>query len=529
MRVAKFGAAAAAALVGACGGGGSGNTPAPTPTPTTPTLPVTLSASSATVNVPEGQIAKFGFTASYTGTSTQPVVADVKVNGTRYALDGAPTGSGSQFAVNLATSPFVPGGRTTSTVSFRLCTSPDCATVYPGSAQTFSVDLNVQLADWATFQRNAAHTAYVAVKYDPAQIQKKWEWAVADTESLKAPAANGDTLFVTVRTTTPRPSDPSTPPSFGSVSAVYALASADGAQRWRADLGYQYNASGPGFANGRVHVSSMEMSSGNNPQWSLDAATGAVQTKFAFGAQWSNFNQPLPVGDMVYIASGYYGNELYAFDAASRTVAWQTRGVSGNIWDGETPAADADHLFYYSGASMDVFNRTTGTLAFSIPDPSFSWRGYSWFAAPILDGKGGIYAFSSPRMYEWDTRIAGYSTAARRQTWLSAAAYTRAPAYASDRIYAARAKSGFIDILSSTDGKVSASIAIPDGAEALSNIVVTKNLLFVSTALHTYAFDIENPANPVVWTVDGGGHLAITPDNTLVVVQQNKVIAYRLS
>ena len=126
---------------------------------------MTLWAPSLDVVSPEGRPASFNITGNYSGTSSQPVVADVQVSDARFALDGSPTVSGSAVQVPLKVAPNLPRGRVATSVRVRLCTTVACDVVYPGSTQTISVNLDVQFKDWETQQRDAAHTGYVAAAY----------------------------------------------------------------------------------------------------------------------------------------------------------------------------------------------------------------------------------------------------------------------------------------------------------------------------------------------------------------------------
>lgn len=505
-----------ASLLASCGGGDGSSAPpggaAPPPPP--PTLNVSLSQGAVNVAVEEGGEAEFGFDATYTGSSTDPIVADVAIDSRRYRLAGAPTVSGKTFTVRLETLPFPAGGASTSTVTFRLCKASDCKSVYPGSTKTFSVNLDVAVADWGMFQRNAAHTGMVNVRYDPEFFKFAWEWPLPNGGRIQEPSAMRGKIFAT---------------AFNPMGdmIVYALNTADGTQAWATSLGEQSHVSGPSYADGKVHVSSMVNSSGNNPQWILGAEDGSVINQGSFASQWNDFGQPTVFENSVFVAAGYFGNVVYSFDTMSALKNWEANGAHGSIWDSQSVAVDEKYVYYYSG-SMDVFDRMTGALVKSMEDPAFDWRGYSWDGAPILGENGQVFGFSSPHAYEWDSKLAGYSFASGRQTWISARTYTTAPALKGNRLFAARAGQSMIDALKTEDGTVAFSIAIPDNQTIASNLVLTNNLLFAATATKIYAFDLTGTNYPVVWEADGTGFLAITPDNRLLVAGEQKLRVYDL-
>ena len=468
------------------------------------------------MQIKEGQSAEFGFDASYTGTSSQTIVADVQINGIRYILDGTPTKSGSTYTVKLKTLPLPAGGTTTSDVIFRLCTTSACTKVYPNSTKSFTVTLDVELEDWGMYQRNAAHTAYVAANYDPDLFEDAWTWQPSSGYTVELAATQGK-IFATELNTLEG-------------TNLVALSSKDGSRLWTRSMGDQSNASGPSYANGKVFVTSMVSSSDANPQWVFDSETGNVEQQMVFAAQWSRFTQPTIFEDEVIVAAGYYGNVVYNFNYITGAKLWQQSGSGRAIWDSQAVAADNDYIYYYSGAGMDVFSRTTGQLLKTMRDPDFDWRGYSWKAAPILDGNGKVFGFSSPRDYSWDTNISGYSMTTGSKIWHSVAKYTTAPAYAHDRLFAARHNLQLIDAINPQSGAVDFSLNFPGSDTAKSNIVIAGNLLFISGKAKTYAYDLSQSGFPIVWETSATGkYLAISPDNILLISDETIVQAVSLT
>lgn len=99
-----------------------------------------------------------------------------------------------------------------------------------------------------TYQRNAAHTGYVHAIFDPAAFRKAWDWMPTGVTRVGAIAA----------------------------------------------------------ANGLAYVTTITTSSDNNPIVSVDALTGEFTLPRAiFSSQWSNFLQPTPYKDGLYMSAGY--------------------------------------------------------------------------------------------------------------------------------------------------------------------------------------------------------------------------------
>ncbi len=162
-----------------------------------------------------------------------------------------------------------------------------------------------------------------------------------------------------------------------------ALASDTGAVRWSYAIGQTTYFSAPAVGNGRVFVTTMTTSSDNNPIISVDALTGEFTPPRAiFSSQWSNFLQPTPYKDGLYMSAGYYGSVVYGFDYTQRS-GWGAE-TKGYIWDGETPAVDEDTVYYYSGKALELIDRRTGDITASLADPFFENSFYSYYGAPIL-------------------------------------------------------------------------------------------------------------------------------------------------
>lgn len=506
----------AAALLTSCGGGDGPGTPTPTPTSTpTPTLDVTLSATSADVTVEEGGSATFGFDATYTGSSNDPVVADVTVNARRYSLVGTPSGSGKTFTVNLGTVPFPAGGLTSTDVVFRLCKTSACNTVYPGSTKKFTVNLDVQVKDWATFQRNAAHTGYVPVRYNAANFKKAWEWTDTDPTSwIRPPAAARGRILVTVGRDGGM--------AYSQTARLYAF-KPSGSVDWTYDLGDQFQMSGPALSNGMVHVTSMETSSPDNPQWVFDLENGTFLNQMKFASQWHDFNQPTAVGNQVIVAAGYYGTKVYSYDAANGTKQWELERTGGSWANGKTVAMDAENIYYPANVALDVIDRKTGVIKQSIADPDISIGDVSSFeSAPVIGDGGVVFLFSGEKRFLSQAKIMAVSPAQNKILWKSNAEYTTDFAVAGETIYAVRNDAFVLAALDAKTGKQIWAVPLPvseglyGGKSFHGNVVVTENLVFVSDHDTTWAIDLKNDAHPIVWEAPTGGRLIITPDNQLL-------------
>lgn len=502
----------AATLLGSCGGGG--NTPDPGPDPDLPTLTVTLSEDEKTVTIPEGGAANFSFTASYSGTSSEPIVAKVTLAARRYRLVGTPTANGTTFTVNLETVPFPAGGLTTSQIGFALCTTAECTRIYPGSVKGLTLYLDVQHADWATQQRGAAHRGHVDAIYAHADFgaNPKWEFTAATGAQVGAVAATRDGVFLTE--------------SGAADGKFYAIGldSSDGARRWRIDMGTN-PASDPGFHNGKAYYT-QTAASGTRSPLAVDGRAGTQTTLPAYDASTGRMNQPVPFANTLHLIAGAAGKVAHTYNLANSTLAW-TRDYGGTVWDKAALAADANYVYAFNGPSLILLSRADGTVAATLGNPDFA-GGTVWNSAPILDGTGRVFASTRSREFAEASPLAAWSIATAARLWQTTELYSTAPALSHEFLYAVNPAQRRVDALNPATGAIEFSIAIPGTGALTGNVVTTRSHLFVSTASDTYAFHLTAANRPQVWTKAVGGRLAISPDNLLLISSASKVTAYRL-
>ena len=288
----------------------------------------------------------------------------------------------------------------------------------------------------------------------------------------------------------------------------------------------------------QVYVSTMVSSSGSNPTYVIDASTGQYLRRLDTAAQWSNFAPPTAFGDGIYIASGYYGGEVYDFNASTGVLRWNKYGGSTSIWDGQTPAVDEGNVYYYSGLTIDVFDRTTGKILKSIPNPHFTWGGYSYVGGPILGSNDNVIVFPSSftlwAEQQPPSPLANFSLTSEKATWKSQNVYSTVPALAKGVVYVARNAPARLDALSEETGQILWSWTPPTSSESfIGNLIATDNLVFVSSNTRLYAISLSDPAHPSVWQADTPGFISIASDFTLLVAVRgasptNRLVAYNL-
>jgi outer membrane protein assembly factor BamB len=493
----------------ACGGGGSSTSPPPSST---------LTPSSGSVQTVEGTAGQLDFTVAVTGAENRQVVPVVSIDQPVLAVQGAvDTSVANQYTVHLTTSPTLAPGTYQGQITVRLCSDEACTTEYAGGQQLFPYTVTVTLTDWETFQRNAAHSGFVNTQLDPARFAQIWSWSrpAGDPEpigGINSVATGAGKVFV------------SKDIYFGQGS-LYALNEADGTVSWTYDLGRMASEGPPSYANGSVYVPSTDGAE-NCVIWAVDATLGTYRFKMPAPGQWSSY----------FALTTYGGSQLHTSEAG---VVYSFADVDGSLqwsapagaYDQTTPAADAQYVYQYGISSghpaLNVFDRATGASIASISDPfTTSFSSYSMFSAPMLGGSGNAITFSgtgfsgraASSSEQYESRIlVSYDVANKFYAWRSAYAYLTHPAIANGVIYAARNAPATLDALSEADGHVLWSWTPPAGNTTFHrNIVVTRNLVFVSTDANIYAIDL-NTRQPV-WQYPQPGMMAISASSTLYIV-----------
>lgn len=519
-------AALAFALLSACGGG-SGSTPdvpapAPTPMPTpAPALPsVQLTLSSATVSreFSSGDVIEVLVAGTWAGSnlpSASQVFLDVNVPaGGLAAPKPILVGPTSGFQAVLYTMANLPVGSRSGTIELRACKDAVCSAVYPGSAVNLPYTFKVSPSrDWAMHQRDARHSGYLPITLDAGKFSLAWQWrrapGVEPIGGINPVVTGNNKVYVTTDV-------------YHGEGALYALAESDGSEQWRRSLGKVPALGPPAASQGRVYAAVTGHDA--TALWAFEAATGNFVYKSAFSGQWPNVLAPTVDGDRVYTGAGYYGGETYSFSTDTGVRNWTH--AAGGVRDMFTPAVDANFVYHYNGLALFVIDRASGATTQSISDPFGKDAEHSYHGAPMLGERKNAIAFSggafsgraSSNVEQYEQRVlSSFNLESRTFEWASGHSYLTAPAVAKGVIYAARNLPMSLDAIDETTGKVLWSWA-PGGTEDSGfhrNIVVTDNLLFVSTDKGVVALDLAT--RTPVWRYPKPGMLAISAGGTLYI------------
>ncbi|UQV46372.1 PQQ-binding-like beta-propeller repeat protein [Janthinobacterium lividum] len=111
--------------------------------------------------------------------------------------------------------------------------------------------------------------------------------------------------------------------------------------------------------------------------------------------------------------------------------------------------------------------------------------------------------------------------------WSTPGSYPGNPAYADGVIFAANNETLMLEARKEADGTLIWSWTAPSDARSFnSDVLVTNNLIFVSTATTTYA--IDRTTHGSVWSYKASGKLAMSANGILYIKGDTTIVAINL-
>jgi hypothetical protein len=519
VRIARSFAFIAALAVSSCGGGGGGSSspsppsPPPPPPPPAPSVSV-VSSSLVAVSRESASEAIFTLDLLQTGAAT-PIVPDVLYDTSLLSLQGPVVLDGSgHYKLTFKSRNDLALGGYAGAIQFRLCQQAACTSVYPNTTLSLAFNLSVVLNDWATFQRDAAHTGYVHLTVDTAHITSAWSVYSDELVGFTRAAADADHVYFGVW-------------GFQDVTRYSGLVGLDlktGEPLWSELLDVGGDGVGdPATAGGKVFIP-YEKSGACcvNPISIHQGSDGGKLGSADFVAQGGAFLAPTPIDNDLISTSGQYGNVVYDHSQTDGAKKWEALGSGYDAWHLEATAADHDNIYHYTGESLDVFRRSDGLRIRSIPDPGHVMNAYDYWGGPIILQDGTVLAYSGTVSAERaDVRFGAQRPLVRYRpntgdiAWRTVNSYRNIPATHGNLIFAARNNPYQLDAINIGDGSIAWSWTPPDGTGFRANIVVTDNVLFLSTSKNVYGISLSDRS--VVFTYNAPGDIEITPYNLLLI------------
>jgi hypothetical protein len=513
--------------LGACGGGSS---EAP--------LSVSLSAPTQTIQLAEGASGQLSFDVNVAGAGSKSLIPVVKFDQKLFALNTPISSSGGKHSVTLKVLPDIVYDGLQGQLTVQLCEDAACVTPRAGTTQTLSYKVAMELKDWGMYQRNATHRGYVPLLADVSRFKQAWTWWLPQLGALNSVASGDGKVFLT--------SD-----NYNMANGAYALDEATGTALWsKTASNLALNA--PAYANGAVYANAREVNNSmySYSLWTLNAKDGGLTRKIPL-TRGDDVLAPTIEGDSLFIDGAYFSGGVTSFSLGDGATRWRMSDGNNAF---STPAVDQEQVYYYNGSALFVYRRADGSRVASIRDTNATNNANSSDAisAPVLGSSNNVLVLSGTQF----TGLGGSSAAggSSRQIvnfglgganigplWITADRYLTQPALVDGVIYAGTgsiytgATTGYtarFDAISESTGKVLWSWTPPATDKSFyRNVVVTKNLAFVSTDQNVYAIDLA--MHQSVWQAPYPGELAISAGKFLMIATgarlgDGRVVAIKL-
>lgn len=469
-------------------------------------------------------------TTSFVGIAYLKVVPDADVIDPRIAV--VPNADAT-FTVKAKTSATAKPGLYTGSITINVCMDTNCANHLAGSPFKLPYEIEIfakdgellkynlsalsplqGAADWGTFQGNASHTGYVPVSLTPASFNARWRLTPpatieASLDKLNHIATGNGRVYASLQQQ-----------FLSKGSRIAALSEHDGSTLWNRgfdDLAYP-SSNAAAYVDGKVYLSAGQQDT--TGFYALDAVTGAQLWSAPMSSQWENYHAPTVYKGNIYTNGGAYGG-LYSFDAtgARRYFAWLPQ------YSGWTPAVNDTGVFVLINGTLYILDPATGTQRAAIVDPEAGWGGYDLHGSPVIGDEALVFGvsrgFGVDYLQAFDT---GTNPALR---WHVKGVFPGNPAYVDGLLLAANAATGKLEVYRASDGALQWAWTAPAKDLALaSSVLVTRNLVFVSSANKTYA--IDRGTHEAVWTYPAGGELSISANGILYIQSAARLTAINL-
>jgi hypothetical protein len=459
---------------------------------------------------------------SFTGT-LHATVTDATGTFSTTATVGA--ASGGVFPVSLVTSTSAALGHVVDKLILNLYS--DAAATVPQALRAISIPFDVRVlssnsawsgdnkttlsawpgvADWTTFQSNAAHTGYVDAAVDPNQFTTRWQGpplvagglgGSSYQNNMTLTASNGQFFAAN-----------------GNI--LYARNESDASVAWQYDFSgvQQPSTNPPAVANGVVYIAAGQQ--GSTYMFALRASDGGLVFKSQMSSQWEHYLAPTIGASGVYTNAGEYGG-LYGFDTSGNQLFF-ANAAQQDEW---TPAVDANSVYAYTGDALHIFDPVTGAVQLSIADPTFTNYVYDIGGSVVLGAAGhavaGAYTNSLLNACGIGNTLVGFNTTLGTINWKVPGCFPSNPAYHAGLLYVANENPVRLEVRSEADGSIQWSWIPPVAGDTnfLSEALLTQNMVFIST--NTAVYGIDTTTHQTVWSYPavGGARLALSANGIL--------------
>lgn len=522
-----FGAVAMCILLASCGG--SGGDSASSSESKTPVVRLQVSSNSMQVGSHEGDAFPILIEGTWSAADLEGHSVYIRAQDSFNNIISTVTidaSSSKSFRIEMPLDRTLAQGVYDSKISLLACLDKDCTRKYSDATADVAVALSIgKVPEWQTHQGNSSHDGYVPIWVNGTSFKKLWEWKRAPSSEpiggINAPVAGNGDVYV------------STDVYFGD-AAVIALDELTGSEKWRVSFGNVPALNPPAVNESTLFVATSGHE--NTKVWGINRADGRIVFQTPFESQWGHYLAPTPDKNAIYQTGGYYGG--YTYDFLNDTGERKWTATTGSSWSMDTPAVDDESVYVHNGQSLFVLGKTDGVQKYVISDPfGSSSGGYDYHGSPVKGGQNDVLAFAglafsgraSSNTESYENRIiSSFDVKNGLYKWSTRFSYKTFFALSNGVVYAGRNNPVALDAIDETSGELLWSW-VPQSTQDTEfhrNIVVTKNLLFVSTNANLYAIDLKSKQS--VWSYNEPGMIAISNRRILLLAPGSQASDGRL-
>lgn len=393
-------------------------------------------------------------------------------------------------------------------------------TVAPLAGQLAALKPLPPATAWSGFGGSSTHHAMIDVALDPTRFTRRWTVQSAPAGRFGMPAIARGLVHVARWQ--------------GASAQLVAFDETDGRVRWQsADFPGLGTLGAPAVDDGRLVVAAAP-----DRLLSFDAGTGIQQ----YGATGLSLPEEISIAPTLRGGVAYLGlkRELLAADAVTTVARWTgalgvAEGQSGLGWAPAIGSINGTGMAFVSADGQLRAHRLADGVEqarVSLPALSIPMPGPDHTVPVFVDanhlltvnqhyGRLNLCGTFQPNSLS----LVDPSSAQLR--WSVSSCFVTNPVVGNDVVYVGNGYSNSVEARALADGKLLWALSLndvgprsPPGVALFGpNIVLTRNLLFVSSVHTTFAVDIGT--RKVVWRHNMGGALAISDQGVLYIVEQD--------
>ncbi|SKA95114.1 PQQ-like domain-containing protein [Prosthecobacter debontii] len=351
--------------------------------------------------------------------------------------------------------------------------------------------------EWTQFGNDAAHSGRYPGSLGTAPWVQRWEYTFANTINPVV-VAEGK-VFVAQNG------------SQGGYLHTVALDASTGGEIWRKLLP-SGSLHPPSYHKGVVYLQRGNHNT-DTQLWALNAGDGSVKWNSPHGAQWDGYYSPA-VSDLgVYINGGNYGG-IYGFNHLTGIQKFFFDLAQYDEW---TPSIWKGRVYSFVEGRLIQHHPETGVAEWTL-DFGWDWSGWSMDRLVCMDDDRAYVVNNT----EGGNELICATLAPAGIAWRVQAGFNGTPATANGIVYACAG--GKVKAYNSVTGRWLSDFTAGSETSLQGVIVVTNDLLFVSSNTKTYIFNLATKS--VVQTLNFSSQVSITDDLLYLACSDKKLRVY---